>query len=316
MMDGANFMGPERRRAQLPYKGKNRRSGSGGYYRVTSNLRVMQEPMINSRNFRYLKIATALILISSLFYALHTPLGRPGGGTWLGYTLGGVATAIIIWLAWFGVRKRRYGQGKLLLQEWVSAHIYLGLSLVVITTLHAGFQVGWNVHTLAYVLLLVVILSGVIGIYLYMRLPMKMSENRGGITLDETMSLMADMDNTSMNLAIKLGDEVNSLVNNAIENTRVGGSIGRQLIGFDFNCPTAAALNQITALVKTLDGAEAEFGRQLVLLLARKNEMLQVARRDIQYRAWLNIWLLVHVPCTIALLTALFIHIFSVFFYW
>jgi hypothetical protein len=130
------------------------------------------------------------------------------------------------------------------------------------------------------------------------------------------MSLMADMDNTSMNLAIKLGDEVNSLVNNAIENTRVGGSIGRQLIGFDFNCPTAAALNQITALVKTLDGAEAEFGRQLVLLLARKNEMLQVARRDIQYRAWLNIWLLVHVPCTIALLTALFIHIFSVFFYW
>ena len=38
-------------------------------------------------------------------------------------------------------------------------------------TLHAAFQVGWNVHTLAYVLMLLVIASGIYGVVNYARLP-------------------------------------------------------------------------------------------------------------------------------------------------
>ena len=42
-----------------------------------------------------------------------------------------------------------------------------GLSLIVIVTLHTGFQFGWNVHTLAYGLMLLVIVSGIFGIVVY-----------------------------------------------------------------------------------------------------------------------------------------------------
>jgi hypothetical protein len=44
--------------------------------------------------------------------------------------------------------------------------------------------------------------------------------------------------------------------------------------------------------------------------------MLAIARRDVQFRAWLNVWLLIHVPATVGLLVALAIHVFTVFFYW
>jgi ABC-type transport system involved in cytochrome bd biosynthesis fused ATPase/permease subunit len=52
------------------------------------------------------------------------------------------------------------------------------------------------------------------------------------------------------------------------------------------------------------------------VLLTRKAELLGRVRRDIQYKAMMDIWLFVHVPLTFALLAALVAHILSVFFYW
>lgn len=80
-----------------------------------------------------------------------------------GYTLGTLGALIILVLLWLGVRKRQYldAQGSLI--GWLSAHVYLGLGLAVIVTLHSGFQLGWNVHSLAYVLMLAVIASGLYG---------------------------------------------------------------------------------------------------------------------------------------------------------
>ena len=69
-------------------------------------------------------------------------------------------------------------------QGWLSAHIYLGASLLVVATLHAGFQVGWNVHTLALVLMLVVIFSGFFGVFAYVRYPTLMTRNRQDATRD------------------------------------------------------------------------------------------------------------------------------------
>ena len=62
------------------------------------------------------------------------------------------------------MRKRAITRGRWSLKAWTSAHVYLGLSLIVIATLHTGFQFGWNVHTLAYALMMLVIVSGIYGI--------------------------------------------------------------------------------------------------------------------------------------------------------
>jgi len=43
---------------------------------------------------------------------------------------------------------------------WLSAHVYLGLAALLIATLHSGMHFGRNVHTVAYVLMCLVTLSG------------------------------------------------------------------------------------------------------------------------------------------------------------
>ena len=51
-------------------------------------------------------------------------------------------------------------------------------------------------------------------------------------------------------------------------------------------------------------------------LLLQKNELLARARRDLRYKARLDLWLYLHVPLAVALLAALAAHVVSVFLYW
>jgi hypothetical protein len=55
---------------------------------------------------------------------------------------------------------------------------------------------------------------------------------------------------------------------------------------------------------------------QLLSLLIRRQQLLRNLRKSLQLKARTKIWLLFHIPLSIALLVALLIHIVSVFFYW
>ena len=98
--------------------------------------------------------------------------------------------------------------------------------------------------------------------------------------------------------------------------TRIGGSWLRQLSGTDPDCATAAAVDKLSALGKMLRGDEARINQQLYTVMLRKQELLARVRRDVAYKARLDLWLYLHVPASIALLAALTAHIFSVFYYW
>ena len=122
------------------------------------------ESFLRHRSFLFLKLAVALCVVLTVAYFVQDARPRPSGGTPLGYGLGVLGAGLIVWLALLGVRKRAVTSGHYSLKAWVSAHVYLGLSLIVIATLHTGFQFGLNVHTLAYGLMLLVIASGAVGV--------------------------------------------------------------------------------------------------------------------------------------------------------
>lgn len=275
----------------------------------------MHQSILVYRSFRYLKWAALLVLASIVAYVLHRPYaGVPNGGSWLGYTLGTVSALIILWLMFLGIRKRRYGVGKVKLEDWVSAHVYLGLSLIIITTLHSGFQFGWNVHTLAYGLVMFVVVSGIFGVYAYVRYPQLITENRHGLTQDKMLAQIADLDKEMRSVAVDLGEDVNRAILRAAQETRVGGSLTRMLSGTEPNCATTAARKQLENA--SHKGGSEVANRRLLALLVRKEELLRRARRDVQLSALMQVWLFAHVPMSFALLAALLSHVISVFFYW
>jgi len=277
---------------------------------------VRHQSLLAYARYRYLKVALVVVALVIGAYVWHRPPTGPYGGTWLGYTLGTIGALLILWLSFFGVRKRRYRSTLGTLQGWLSAHVYLGASLLVIVTLHAAFQVGWNIHTLAYALMVVVILSGFYGVFAYLRVPPRITDTLGDETLESLLLGIADLDRALRPLALGLPDAVNQLVLTSAQETRIGGTWRQQLSGRDASCATAAAVSGIQAVGKTLRGDQARQNEQVYALLARKQELVSRARRTVALKARLDLWLFIHVPLSIALIAALAAHVLSVFFYW
>lgn len=276
---------------------------------------MQRRTLLEYERYRYLKTALLLTALAIIAYLLHKPAMGPHGGTWLGYTLGIISAALVLLLLWFGIRKRQYlGAGTL--HGWLSAHVYLGISLVFVVTLHTGFQFGWNVHTLAFALVMVVVFSGIYGLYAYLRYPSLVTENLGEDDLGTLLLKISDLDEMARLNALQLPDEIHDIVRKASQETRIGGSVIEQLSGRQKNCPTAAAVSKLHDLGKNLKGAQPRLYRELYSIMLRRSGLVARARQDIMFKARLEIWLFLHVPFSIALLVAIIAHVTAIFFYW
>ena len=93
---------------------------------------MRHQSILEYARFRWLKGALLLSVACAAVYIWHDPPLKPYGGTWLGYALGTIGALLILWLVWFGVRKRRYATRLGTAQGWLSAHFYLGTALLVV----------------------------------------------------------------------------------------------------------------------------------------------------------------------------------------
>jgi hypothetical protein len=294
----------------------------------------LHESILAYRRKRYLWAALALCLAGIAAYAWHRPPEPPNGGTWLGYTLGTVGALLILWLMAFGVRKRSYASRLGKVQGWLSAHVYLGAALIVVVTLHTGFQFGWNVHTLAYALMCLVIASGFVGTVFYLRYPARMNANRAGTNRELLLADIADFDQKAARLAKALPAEFGELVASNRDRTVLGGGPLALLTGADRSrvvLPAGAAgagtpvpnpgHQAVLAwlgerLARNTDGALGPGIQDLMTLVGARKAAVDRLRRDLKLQAWLDVWLYFHVPVSFALLAALVAHVVSVFVYW
>ena len=268
------------------------------------------------RNFRHLKIALFGLVASTAVYWWYEPIGGRNGGTWVGWGLGTLAFLLMLWLLYFGVRKRDYFSSSSSLQGWLSAHVYLGLSLLLLVPLHNGFQFGWNFHNLAFALLFFVVVSGIVGIVMYASVPSQMTRNRRGQKIDSLFEQIADLDTEISSVALGLPDFYARAAEIAINQTRIGGSWMRQFAASDPTCGTARAIKLIQEHQTSLDESQSGSVARIVELLGRKSALLQRVRLDVRYQALMEVWLFFHVPLAVAAVVAVFTHIFIVFYYW
>jgi hypothetical protein len=206
----------------------------------------------------------------------------------------------------------------------------------VVATLHCAAEFHWNIHTIAYLLMCGVVLSGIIGILAYVNFPRQLSANREGGSRAQLFAELFELDKQGRVLGQRCDPRVAAAVKSAIERTTIGGGVGAQLLGVDrslFEPAEAAAGRGEAGLARNADqraviewvasrvpradkSAEASNLQSLVLLLCRRQTVLRRIRRDIMIQGWLKVWLYVHVPLTIAALAALTVHILTSFLYW
>ncbi|MBU0825130.1 MAG: hypothetical protein KKB78_11990 [Alphaproteobacteria bacterium] len=239
------------------------------------------EGFLRYAGFRWAKISGGLCLLIIISYALVDVTPRHNGGSWYGYTLGTIGAGLILWLTALGYRKRKMTSDYWSLKAWTSAHVYLGLSLIVIGTWHTGFQLGWNVHTLAWALMMLVILSGLYGVIVYATLPAALSNNRDEMTQMQMLEAIRAFDRQLHSAAQPLTPADTAPVLAALDEDPFAGGIGARLSGRYPNCAAAAALRTLAAS----QSSDAAARDKVVGLLKQK-------------------------------VAALSAHIISVFFYW
>ena len=271
---------------------------------------AIQESFVTHASFRWVKITLLLLAIFGLVYSLDNPIGGPNGGTVLGYSYGGIATFFILYLMWFGVRKRSYSSTVGTLKGWLSAHVWIGIMLLLLVPLHSAFSFGLNVHTLAYGLMCLTILSGIWGALNYSLLADQVGSHRGEGTAAQMLEQIDSLSQRIKSIDLGANAALQSLTAFEAQPPR---NILSCLKAERPKLLDASALAKIAAQIP--DSSQAKF-QELIQLISKKHALCNKLRQEIRAKTLLRLWLYLHLPLSFALLAALAVHIFSVFYYW
>lgn len=99
---------------------------------------------------------------------------KPGGS--LGITLGIVGSVLLLLMYLYPLRKRwKWLSKKGKTKHWLDYHILMGLTAPALITLHSSFKLN-GIAGLAYWSMIAVVVSGIVGRYLYGRIPRKLGQ--------------------------------------------------------------------------------------------------------------------------------------------
>ncbi|MFM1847928.1 MAG: hypothetical protein RL417_1402, partial [Pseudomonadota bacterium] len=254
------------------------------------------ETFFNYRRYRWFWVNAAFVAVCIVLYILDDPIGGRNGGTVLGYTLGGLSTAGIAYLMWFGIRKRSYHAQASTLKGCLSAHVYLGLALAIIVPLHSAFQFGLNVHTLTYVVMLMTIGSGIWGALNYSVLAAQVRSHRGGGTSKKLLEQINLISKDIEGLSKDKSDQFLTLVRG---------------LDFEFKPSLRAVLFGVRQpqIAKSTGGEllsgllqqEQEQGLKIVTLINKKRELANQLYEETLVLTKLKMWLYFHLPLSFGL---------------
>lgn len=272
---------------------------------------MIQENFISYRGYRWLIITLLAVVLCSAIYLIDDPMGGRNGGTVVGYTFGTVATLGVIWLMLYGARKRSYHSSLGSVQGWLSAHVWIGLGLLVLVPLHAGFSFGWNVHTLAFLLMVATIVSGMWGVLNYATLASRIESHRGGVTSTQILEQLQTLSADIRALCKEKSDEFVALAH------KFNPAFSVNLLTLLRKARLAHVDQRLAAVeISKLPEPEHDDALRLFGLIDQKCDLTNGLMEESRIKALLRIWLFIHVPASVALCVALPIHIVSVFFFW
>lgn len=251
----------------------------------------MSIPSIHKKFFAFTLIA-ALV-----FWAINhwaPTLAIPGIEMGTVYALGIVAVLIILFVITYSARKRiaRGLPGRL--DDWLWAHIYLGLLALFIIALHADFRFSWDYHLLGVILLILVIVTGILGRIFYIRIPSKIT--------DEQEDVLSELEEVKKSL--------NDIL---IGKTRPF----QKIIGSELNTPSPLSpdpgyWNELRAkgeVISIISEEEKGYFEKAVFLLQKKSRLEAQSISQLKYKPYFKGWLFAHLFVTAGLIVMIPFHV-------
>jgi hypothetical protein len=276
----------------------------------------------------------------------------PGGSSLPGFVFGVLGGLIIVFECLLWLRKRfrsvrRFGRA----QDWLRAHVWLGLLCVPLAVLHTGFHWGGPLSATLLTLFLVVIASGVWGLVMQQWLPRRLLLDVPAETIyehieivmgqqaDEATALLDSLVEAAENEPAGAGEGAYLTVGAVRSAGGVQGKVLQTLVP-GAAVPGAEQLREFFAIAVNpyLRGAGRAsplanattaariFREQKSRLDLAAHEYLDFLenlceqRRQLGVQArlhfWLHNWLWVHVPLSAALLALLGLHVWVALKYW
>jgi hypothetical protein len=234
-------------------------------------------------------------------YALLKPSGL------IGRSLGIAGTVMMLLIFLYSVRKKsttlqRFGTQA----QWLKVHIFLGIAGPVLVTFHTSGKLN-GVVAIAFYSMWAMVLSGVVGRYLYAKIPRTISGNQ--MTLNEIESELTEMVNLLRESERR--EEVLSGITSFLGATRKGSgglfrTLGRVLRD---DAGLLFAFLRVFAIVSR--DRSLHFGERLRvsrLVLRQKRLLNKLAVLDAMKRLF-SYWHIFHKPFTVITFVIVFLHV-------
>jgi hypothetical protein len=229
---------------------------------------------------------------------------RPSG--YVGQSAGILTFAGFLFMWLFPLRKRvRKAAWAGPVPKWLDVHIGVGLMLPLVGAIHAGFRVG-GVIGLGYIAMLIVCASGIVGRYLYVRIP----RGRSGVELG-----MSEVAAQQRALVGELAEASGISVFELQEILQVRSTPARAGVWAAFvqmardDLARGQAVRRLRARMRSQGNVDTERLHNIMTLARRQMSLAQQARLLNATQSLFRHWHAAHLPVAITAVIAVTIHV-------
>jgi len=256
-------------------------------------------------------LLTIGLVASFLWYRASEPFTH--GGTSLGLIYGFSALFLMFFLIYFGIRKRAYRSRFGTLQEWLHAHIWLGLFSFFVIVAHTGFRFQDKIAVALFVVISLVIATGIFGAILYKTVPRELTEIQSNLTGQEISDQLNQLSKSMARLASGKSSPFQRIYYSLQREALPGFLAGWKLVFTGGRRSDKAG--DWTGLVGMVEKSEQDELRQLLVASRQQKELHLRLVYQQRYRNILDFWLYMHLPLSVAMLVLIVAHVFGVFYY-
>ncbi len=231
-------------------------------------------------------------------------VGECRGGGPRGITFGAIGFAGIIISVLYVVRKDKPRIAFLPLNQWLYAHVVIGVLSLYLIVAHSGFNLRNAVAALALLFLALTVASGIIGMFLFNYLPRAQTRSEAAVLIpDDLCERLSRVYEEIRELCLEKGPEWNDIYNELVL------PLYSARVGKDISAP------DVSPWAEKINPEDMEDFVDLAVKIETAHDLLVLLGKNMRFRWFVRGWLIFHVPATLGLLVFSAVHIITVCWY-